>query len=99
MPEIPSSATGGPSINKSNRSRSRDELSQQLFKTEDLLRPGWARPHVTRAGGRWDALTDLGSERQLESEISLMEAAIATPLEISSNSTMLDSGGIVTPVA
>ena len=32
-----------------------------------------------RAGGRWDALTDLRSERQLEAEISLSEAAIATP--------------------
>ena len=55
--------------------------------------------HVMRAGGRWDALTDLRSERQLESEISLTEAAIATPLAISLNSTMLDSGRIVTPVA
>ena len=75
---------------------SRDELAQQLFKTENLLRPGWARPrrpwlplapssvleHVMRAGGRWDALTDLRSERQLESEISRTEAAIATPLAI-----------------
>ena len=30
-----------------------------------------------RAGGHWDALTDLRSERQLESETSLTEAAIA----------------------
>ena len=44
------------------------------------------------------ALTDLRSERQLESEISLKEAAIAAPLPISINSKMLDSGRIVTPV-
>ena len=55
--------------------------------------------HGMRVGGRWDTLTDLRSERQLESEISLTEAAIATPLEISVNSKMLDSGRIVTPVA
>ena len=41
---------------------SRDELAEQLFKTEDLLWSGWARPRwpwlqVTRAGGRRDALT------------------------------------------
>ena len=40
----------------------------------------------------WDALTDLRSECQLESEISLTDAAIATPLSIPLNSTMLDSG-------
>ena len=45
---------------------------------------------VTRAGGSWDALTDLSSERQLESEISLTEAAIAASLAISLNSKMLE---------
>ena len=55
--------------------------------------------HETRAGGRWDALTVRGSEQQLESEISQSESAIATPLAISPNSTMPDSGRIVTPVA
>ena len=38
---------------------------------------------------RWDALIDLRSERQLESEISLWEAAIAFPFAISPNSKML----------
>ena len=52
-----------------------------------------------RAGGRWDALTDLRSERQLESETSLTEAAIATPLASSLISMVLDLGRIVTPVA
>ena len=32
--------------------------------------------HVTRAGGRWDVLSDHRSERQLESEISVAEAAL-----------------------
>ena len=63
------------------------------------LAPSSVLEHVMRAGGRWDALTELRSERQLESEISRTEAAIATPLAISLNSTMLDSGRIVTPVA
>ena len=63
------------------------------------MAPSSVLEHVMRAGGRWDALTDLRSERQLESEISRTEAAIATPLAISLNSTMLDSGRIVTPVA
>ena len=78
-------------------------------KTEDLLWPGWARPrrpwllgsqkHGKRAGGRWGAVTDLRSEWQLESQILLTEAAIATPLAISLNSKMLDSGRNITPVA
>ena len=34
--------------------------------------------HGTRAGGDWDALTDLRSERQLDSEISCREATITT---------------------
>ena len=59
---------------------SRDELEQQAFKTEKtscgrvglgLAGHGYLAPssdleHVTRAGGCWDALTDLRSERQLE---------------------------------
>ena len=44
-------------------------------------------------------MTDLRAGRQLESEISRTEAAIASPLAISLHSTMLDSGRIVTPVA
>ena len=62
------------------------------------LAPSSVLEHVTRAGGRWDALTDLRSERQLESEISLTEAAIATPLAISQYFKVLNSGRIVTPV-
>ena len=90
----------------------RDELAQQLFKTEiscvrvglghaghGCLAPRSVIEHVARAGGHWDALTDLRSERQLESGISLTEVAIATPLAISLNSKVLDSGHIVTPVA
>ena len=63
------------------------------------LTPSSVLEHGMRAGGRWDALTDLRSERQLESETSLTEAAIATPLASSFNSKVLDSGRIVTPVA
>ena len=61
---------------------SRDELAQQLLKTEDLLRPGWARPRrpwllgsQQRSRARdacrrpLGAMTDLGLERLLESEI------------------------------
>ena len=88
-------------------------LAQQLIKTEDHLWPGWPRPRgpwllgsqqpfrardvCRRRLGRLDR--DLRSERQLESEISRTEAPIATPLAISLNSSMLDSGRIVTPVA
>ena len=61
-----------------------------------LTGPGCQAPSsvlepVTRAGGNWDALTDLMSERHFESEISLTEAGIANPLAISHKSTMLDS--------
>ena len=63
------------------------------------LAPSSVLEHVTRAGGRWDALTELRSERQHESEITLTEAAIAIPFAISLNSKMLDSGRIVTLVA
>ena len=63
------------------------------------LTPSSVLKHVTREGYRWDALTDLRSERHLESEISLTEAANATTLAISLNLTMLDSGRIVMPVA
>ena len=62
------------------------------------LAPSSVLEHVTRAGDRWDAFTDLRSERQLESEISRTEAAIAAPLAISPNATTLDSGRIVTAV-
>ena len=62
------------------------------------LAPSSGLEHVTRAGGHWDALTDLRSERRLESEISLTEAAIATLLAIFLNSKMLDSGRLVTSV-
>ena len=54
------------------------------------LAPSSVLEHMTRAGGRWDALTDLRSERQLKSEISLTEVAITTPLAISPNSKILD---------
>ena len=50
------------------------------------LAPSSDREHVRRAGGCWDALTDLRSERQFESEIS----ALASPLAISLNSMVLD---------
>ena len=63
------------------------------------LAPRSVLEHVMRAGGRWGALADLRSERQLESEISLTKAAIAIPLAISPKSKMLDSGSIATPVA
>ena len=43
-------------------------------------------------------MTDLRCERQLESEISPTEAAIATPHTISTNPRMLDSARIITPV-
>ena len=66
---------------------------------DGYLAPSSVLEHVTRAGGRWDALTDLRSERQFELEISLLEAAIATPLVISPNLMMLDSRRIITPVA
>ena len=63
------------------------------------LAPSSVLDHVMRAGGHWDALTDLRFERQLESEISRTETSIATPLASSLNSKVLDSGRIVTPVA
>ena len=43
-------------------------------------------------------MTDLRSERQHESAISRMAAAIATPPAISTNPRMLDSARIITPV-
>ena len=43
-------------------------------------------------------MTDLRCERQLESAISRTAAAIATPPTISTNSRMLDSVRIITPV-
>ena len=91
---------------------SHGELAPQLFKPKTpcgrvglglaghgYLAPSSVLKHVMRAGGRWDAFTDLRSERQLKSEISLTEAAIAAPLALSLNSMILDSGRIVTPVA
>ena len=56
---------------------SRDELAQQLFKTDDLPRPGWARPHKPWLPGsqqrsrardackrQLGAMTDLRCERE-----------------------------------
>ena len=90
---------------------SRDELAQQLFKNDDLPRPGWARPHRPWLTGfqqrsrardacrsQLGAMTDLRCERQLESVISRTAAAIATPPTISTNPRMLDSARIITPV-
>ena len=86
---------------------SRDELAQQLFKIEDLLWPGTARPRRPLMLGSQqrsrpsdafrrplERLFDLRSERQLE-----VGAAFVTLLSISPNSRMLDSGRIVTPIA
>ena len=57
------------------------------------LTPSSVFEHGTRAGGRWDALTDLRSVRQLEFSISRTGAAIATQFAVSTNSS------IVMPVA
>ena len=83
---------------------SRDELAQQLFKTDDLPRPGWARPHRPWLPGpqqrprasdacrrQLGAMTDLRCERQLEPAISRTAAAIATSPTTSTNPRMLDS--------
>ena len=43
------------------------------------LAPSSFLEQMTRAEGCWDALTDLRYEWQLESEISLTEAAVAMP--------------------
>ena len=90
---------------------SRDELAQQLFKTDDLPRPGWASPHRPWLPGsqqrsrasdacrrQLGAITDLRCERQLESAISRTAAAIAIPPTLSTNPRMLDSARIITPV-
>ena len=84
---------------------SRDELAQQLFKTDDLPRPGWARPWLpgsqqhSRARDacrrQLGAITDLRCERQLKSRTA---AAIATPPTIATNPRMLDAASIITPV-
>ena len=74
------SAEQSPSEVEAEHPCSRDELVLQLFKTEDLADRSSDLVIVMRAGGRWDALTDLRPERQLEAEISLTEAAFATPL-------------------
>ena len=50
---------------------------------------------MTLAGGSWDAITDLRSERQFGLAISRTAAAVAAPLSISSNSRMLDSARVV----
>ena len=91
---------------------SRDELAQHSSKPgtscgrvglglagHGCLAPSSVLEHGTRAGGRRGVLTDLRSAQQLESEISLTEAAIAAPLAISPRLKMLDSGHIVTSVA
>ena len=90
---------------------SREELAQQLFKTDDPPRQGWASPHRPWLPGsqrrsrardacrrQLGAMTDLRCERQLESPISRTAAAIATPPTISTNPRMLDSARIITPV-
>ena len=45
VPQRSVSTDQSPSEVGAEHQRSCDELAQQLFKTEDLLWPGWARPH------------------------------------------------------
>ena len=55
--------------------------------------------HVRPCRRQLAATTDRRCEGQLELAISRTAAAIAAPLTISTNSSMLDSARIITPVA
>ena len=63
----------------SNSSKPRYSCGRVVGQASQAM-TSWLPAALRGVGGSWDALTDLRSERQLESEISPMEAAISTPL-------------------
>ena len=67
--------------------------------SHSCLAPGCYLEHVEQCRRQLAATTDLRCERQLEFSISRTGAAIATQFAVSTNSRMLDSARIVTPVA
>ena len=87
------------SLNNSSKSMTSCGRVGLSLTSHSCLAPGCYLEHVKQCRRQLAATTGLRCERQLEFSISRTGAVIATQFAVSTNSRMLDSARIVTPVA